>query len=126
MIFSMRSLDCLAKDQMKGPPKSQPTITSEDYGTGHNFLLNAYQNWISPVKGGNTCPMHPACSQYSKISFKIFPWYKAYIISLERLLRCGNELYLYPTIRIHGQTHWYDPVNDHNSNHENKNNSHNN
>lgn len=95
---------------MNGPAKPKLKNQLETYGSGDNFLLNIYQNWISPVKGGNTCPMFPACSQYTKMSFQILPWYEAYTISLERLLRCGNELDLYPALRVNGQVHWYDPV----------------
>jgi len=95
---------------MKGPPKLPLKNRSEIYGTGDNLFLNIYQKWISPVKGGNTCPMYPACSQYAKIAFQVLPWYEAYTNSLERLLRCGNELYLYPIIFVNRERHWYDPV----------------
>ena len=73
-------------------------------------MLNFYQKWISPVKGGNLCPMYPACSQYAKITFRNLPWYEAYINSLERLLRCGNDLDSYPLIRINSRIYRYDPV----------------
>jgi len=110
VIYSYDLQLCLAKDKMNGPNKPQPKNRMETYGTGDNFFLNIYQNWISPVKGGNTCPMYPACSQYAKTVFQFLPWYEAYTNSLERLLRCGNELYLYPVIRVNGQVYWYDPV----------------
>jgi putative component of membrane protein insertase Oxa1/YidC/SpoIIIJ protein YidD len=95
---------------MKGPLKPRSREHLEVYGTGDNYFLDIYQRWISPVKGGNTCPMYPSCSQYAKISFQVLPWYKAYTSSLERLLRCGNELQLYPLIKVKGQVRWYDPV----------------
>jgi putative component of membrane protein insertase Oxa1/YidC/SpoIIIJ protein YidD len=95
---------------MNGPVKSHLKNQSEAYGSGDNSFLKIYQRWISPVKGGNTCPMHPSCSQYTKIAFQILPWYQAYPKSCERLLRCGNELHLYPVTRINGKTHWYDPA----------------
>ena len=99
-----------AADKMKGPPGRLIKNQLEIYGEGDNSFLNIYQKWISPVKGGNTCPMHPACSQYAKVAFRMLPWYEAYISSLERLLRCGNELNLYPSIKINDQIHWYDPL----------------
>ncbi|MBN1999317.1 membrane protein insertion efficiency factor YidD [candidate division KSB1 bacterium] len=95
---------------MKGPLKKNPVNQLEIYGKGHNFALNFYQKWISPVKGGNKCPMYPSCSQYAKISFQMLPWHVAYMKSCERLLRCGHELYLYPAVRIQGQIRWYNPV----------------
>ena len=82
----------------------------ENYGAGSNAFLDFYQKWISPIKGVNKCPMYPSCSQYAKIAFEVLPWYKAYTLSLERLLRCGHELYLYPRVLINGQIKWYDPV----------------
>ena len=82
----------------------------EMYREGKNIFLNFYQNWISPVKGGNTCPMHPSCSQYAKNAFHVFPWHLAYIKCCERLMRCGHELHFYPTVCIHNQNRWYDPV----------------
>ncbi len=86
-----------------------PTV--EIYGSGSNFFLDFYQNFLSPIKGGNTCPMYPSCSQYSKILFRTQPIYQAYIGTLERVLRCGHELYLYPKRKIEGGLRWYDPPN---------------
>jgi putative component of membrane protein insertase Oxa1/YidC/SpoIIIJ protein YidD len=95
---------------MRGPSKPSSKIHWTAYGSGENIYLDFYQKWVSPVKGENTCPMYPACSQYAKIVFQRLPWYEAYFRSLERLLRCGNELHLYPPMRINGEIHWYDPV----------------
>ncbi|MGE5682093.1 MAG: membrane protein insertion efficiency factor YidD [Bacillota bacterium] len=83
---------------------------SEQYGSGSGFLLNFYQNNISPVKGVNKCPMHPSCSQYSKIAFKTLPAYVAYVKTFDRIIRCGHELGSYPEININGFIRWYDPV----------------
>lgn len=118
VILSFYIPSCLGKDNMRGPVKPKSEKQLEIYGSGDNFLLNIYQKWISPVKGGNNCPMYPACSQYAKIAFQVLPWYEAYIRSLERMLRCGNDLYVYPVIFINGQTHWYDPIMIRDSNHD--------
>lgn len=101
---------CSAQDREQVAPALKPNNRLETYGEGKNTFLNLYQKWISPVKGGNKCPMYPSCSQYAKIAFLVLPWYEAYTKSFERLLRCGNELYLYPTIRINGEIRWYDPI----------------
>ena len=95
---------------MKGPRKHPVTDQNEKYGEGKNIMLNFYQNWISPVKGGNKCPMHPSCSQYAKNAFQAHSWVLAEIITCERLLRCGHELNLYPWVRIDGRIKSYDPV----------------
>jgi putative component of membrane protein insertase Oxa1/YidC/SpoIIIJ protein YidD len=83
----------------------------EIYGSGSNTFLDFYQNFLSPVKGGNTCPMYPSCSQYSKILFQMQPMHQAYIGTLERVLRCGHELHLYPKRKVEGRLRWYDPPN---------------
>lgn len=83
--------------------------TNEIYGSGSNTFLDFYQNFLSPIKGGNTCPMYPSCSQYSKILFQTQPIYEAYIGTLERVLRCGHELHLYPKRKVEGGIRWYDP-----------------
>lgn len=101
---------CTAQDRMRGPVQKIPEHPNEVYGSGDNLFFDIYQRWISPIKGGNQCPMYPSCSQYAKIAFHDLPWPVAYVKSFERVLRCGRELYLYPTVRIDGMTRWYDPV----------------
>ena len=110
LMLKILTIPCAAQDKMRGPGKSKIKTTIQWYGQAENFYINFYQNWISPVKGGNTCPMFPACSQYAKIAFLQSPWHQAYINSLERLLRCGNDLHFYPAIIIDKQIRWYDPV----------------
>lgn len=82
----------------------------ETYGSGDNHLIDIYQRYISPVKGGNTCPMHPSCSQYAKMAFHVLPWHKAIPVSFARVLRCGRALEYYPYIMKNGEFKWYDPV----------------
>jgi putative component of membrane protein insertase Oxa1/YidC/SpoIIIJ protein YidD len=110
VVFTSPNPYCLGADKMKGPPESRAKKHLDIYGEGDNTILNIYQKWISPVKGGNTCPMHPACSQYAKIAFRMLPWYDAYTASLERLLRCGNDLSFYPLIKINYHLYLYDPI----------------
>ncbi|MCD4818039.1 MAG: membrane protein insertion efficiency factor YidD [Candidatus Cloacimonetes bacterium] len=66
-----------------------------DYGSGNNSFLNFYQKWISPIKGGDTCPMHPSCSQYAKISFETNSFFAGYINTFSRLIECGRDRHLY-------------------------------
>ena len=107
-LFHFYTLPCLAQE--KAEKSVYKNKDPENYSEGNNTFFDFYQKWISPVKGINKCPMHPSCSQYAKIAFEILPWYKAYTKSLERLLRCGHELYLYPTVLVNGELKWYDPV----------------
>jgi putative component of membrane protein insertase Oxa1/YidC/SpoIIIJ protein YidD len=98
-----------SQPKMQGPSNNTSVSSLESYGSGSNIILNIYQNWLSPVKGGNTCPMHPSCSQYSKILFASRSPYEAYIETLERILRCGHEPDFYKTIEINGVEKCYDP-----------------
>lgn len=119
-FYNFHILECSAQEKMKGPFKHKLINHFEKYGEEKNIFLDFYQKWLSPVKGGNKCPMYPSCSQYAKIAFQVLPWYKAYTKSLERLLRCGNELYLYPTVQTNGTIRWYDPLVIKESKNENK------
>jgi tetratricopeptide (TPR) repeat protein len=101
---------CLTQETGEKHSTSDTEYSYEDYGEGDNTIIDFYQRWIAPVRGINKCPMYPSCSQYAKIAFSVLPWYKAYPMTLERLLRCGHELYLYPAIRINGEIRSYDPV----------------
>ena len=120
IIIFIFCLDSFAQNKMKGPFKKSSINQSEIYGSGKNQVLNFYQNWISPVKGGDNCPMFPSCSQYAKISFDILPWYKAYPRSMARILRCGHELHHYSKLKLKNRIHWYDPVTDRESKNGNK------
>ena len=108
----------LAQNKMKAPEKKQQNHNMEKYGTGDNQFLNFYQNRLSPVKGGNTCPMHPSCSQYAKITFEYFPFYLAYPKSMARILSCGHQLYLFKIVKHRDGFRWYDPVIINNSENE--------
>jgi putative component of membrane protein insertase Oxa1/YidC/SpoIIIJ protein YidD len=78
---------------------SQTTVSADSacraiemYGSGSNVILNAYERWISPIDGGNTCPMSPSCSQYAKILFDREPFPVAVAGMCDRLLRCSRDL----------------------------------
>lgn len=101
-----------AQNNMRGPKKTHERSEFELYGKGKNTILNFYQTWISPVKGGNLCSMHPSCSQYSKIAFAKKPSYNALMMTFDRLLRCGHELHFYKEIIIQNRRMFHDPIID--------------
>lgn len=109
MFFNVINAQNVLQNKMRGPKLDNTQLSMEEYGSGKNFLLDIYQNYLSPVKGGNRCPMYPSCSQYAKILFEEKPLYQAYIYMFERILRCGHELYLYPKIISQDRALWYDP-----------------
>ena len=110
VALSLLPDECAAQNRMNGPWKMQQVARATDYGSGKNTVLNFYQKWISPVRGEKKCPMYPSCSQYSKNAFQMLPWYMAYIKTMERLLRCGNDLHIYPMVKVDGEVRWKDSV----------------
>ena len=73
------------------------------------FLVEAYRKNISPIDGKD-CPMYPSCSEYSIQSFKKHGSLVGWIMTVDRLFRCGrDELRLSPQIILNGERRWYDP-----------------
>jgi len=67
-------------------------------------------NHLSGVRRGG-CPMHPSCSQYSKEAVKWNGFVTGWIMTMDRLLRCGrDELKTAPRVFVDGQWKYYDPV----------------
>jgi len=101
-------------DPMKGPwhrhedretPKEQ--ACSPNLGT---VLVRLYREYISPIDGSD-CPMHPSCSQYSIKSFEKHGLLMGWLMTWDRLYRCGrDEVELSPWIRTNGESKCYDPV----------------
>ena len=73
------------------------------------FLVEAYQENISPIDGKH-CPMYPSCSEYSVQSIKKHGSVVGWIMTVDRLFRCGrDELSLSPQLIVNGERRWYDP-----------------
>ena len=73
------------------------------------FLVEVYRENISPIDGKN-CPMYPSCSEYSIQSVKKHGSLVGWIMTVDRLFRCGrDELRLAPQVMVNGQRRWYDP-----------------
>ncbi len=66
------------------------------------FLVEAYRKYISPIDGRN-CPMYPSCSKYSLQCFKKHGLFIGWMMTCDRLFRCGrDELRLSPQIIVNG------------------------
>jgi putative component of membrane protein insertase Oxa1/YidC/SpoIIIJ protein YidD len=75
-----------------------------------SFMVQAYRTHISPIDGKH-CPMYPSCSAYSVESFKKHGFLMGWMMTCDRLYRCGrDELRLSPEIRVNGEIRTYDPV----------------
>ncbi len=75
-----------------------------------NFLLSYYKKTISAADGAR-CPMFPSCSAYCFKAIKKHGWLLGWIMSCDRLLRCGrDELKLCSKIFKNNESFCYDPV----------------
>jgi putative component of membrane protein insertase Oxa1/YidC/SpoIIIJ protein YidD len=73
-------------------------------------LVEAYSVYISPIDG-KSCPMYPSCSKFSVHSFKKHGFFIGWMMTCDRLFRCGrDELRLSPQIIVNGKLKWYDPL----------------
>ncbi len=79
----------------------------------HHFVtlgaIRAYQILISPSKG-DICHMHPHCSLYGYQAFKQYNSFRAFLMTADRLYRCGHDLDNYETIDVDGSVRFFDPV----------------
>ena len=80
-----------------------------------SLIVKFYQgplNHLSSVRYGK-CPMHPSCSNYSAQSFKKHGMVVGWVMTSDRLMRCGrDETKLSPKIFIHGEWKYFDPVSE--------------
>ena len=77
-------------------------------------LVEAYSAYISPIDGKD-CPMYPSCSKYSVQCFKKHGFFIGWMMTCDRLFRCGrDELRLSPQIIVNGKFKWYDPLENNN------------
>ena len=73
-------------------------------------IFDFYQEVISPVDG-DRCPMYPSCSQYAKHSIQKHGLALGWIMSMDRLLRCGrDEKTISPALYTGEKKYIYDPV----------------
>ena len=74
------------------------------------YSVEFYRKYISTAIG-NRCRMYPTCSKYSIDAFKKHGSLMGYIMSCDRLLRCGrDEVRLSPPVWINGKRRCYDPL----------------
>jgi putative component of membrane protein insertase Oxa1/YidC/SpoIIIJ protein YidD len=74
------------------------------------LLVEVYRSYISPIDGKD-CPMYPSCSEYSLQCFKKYGLFIGWMMTCDRLFRCGrDELRLSPQIIVNGKFKCYDPL----------------
>lgn len=72
-------------------------------------LIRAYQMIISPSKGSH-CPMSPHCSAFGLQAFRSRNPIMAFIMTSDRLHRCGHDLKYYELTFVDDQPRFADPV----------------
>jgi uncharacterized protein len=84
----------------------QKTPARDDSGSMAGTLIHIYQgplNHLAAVKDGG-CPMHPNCSSYSLEAFAEHGPLMGWIMTCDRLMRCGrDECDLSPEIIVDGR-----------------------
>jgi len=96
-----------AQNSIKGWGRLDQTYKKTTTYSGWVYIF--YKKYISTVDG-ERCPMYPSCSTYSKEAFSKFGFFLGFIMTCDRLTRCGNDLYRYPKITINGREYAYDPI----------------
>lgn len=88
----------------------------ENPASHFNPMVSAIQfyrgplNHLSAVRFGE-CPMYPSDSEYSLESFEKHGWVLGWIMTMDRLLRCGrDETRRSPPVRMDGKWKIYDPL----------------
>ena len=73
-------------------------------------IYGDYLNHLSAVRAGE-CPMYPSCSEYSKQCFQKHGFFVGWMMTCDRLMRCGrDEMKLSPRVLVDGRWKYYDPV----------------
>jgi len=90
--------------------QSEPKTTGVSF---HEAIINFYRgplNHLRPVRRGE-CPMYPSCSEYSRQAFARFGVVRGWIMTADRLMRCGrDELRINQKILVNGQIKYFDPI----------------
>jgi len=86
-----------------------PEIPEEDTGP-MAFALKFFSKTVSRADG-RRCMMYPSCSHYSGQAFKKHGFIKGWVMTCDRLLRCGHdEIHISEQIIVGNQTYIFDPV----------------
>ena len=99
------------------PPDTAAAAQTEPSGfVSHGVLapIRFFSNVLSRADG-DRCPMYPSCSAYSLEVFGQHGFVKGWIMTSDRLLRCGrDELTLSPSVWIGGEKRSVDLPTDNN------------
>lgn len=74
-----------------------------------SWFFSFYNKIISPVDG-DRCNMHPTCSRYSSESVRKHGLLMGWIMTCDRLIRCGRDNGTSSPVRVNGKMRYHDPV----------------
>jgi hypothetical protein len=90
--------------------KNDDAATGDTHQATWSSPLTLFQRVISRADG-DRCPMTPSCSHYAATAFKHHHPVTAWILTCDRLLRCGHdEVRRAPRVWIDGRTRTFDPL----------------
>ena len=73
-----------------------------------NTLIKFYQKYLSPINQ-STCQSYPSCSRYAMQAIEKHR-FLGFLMTADRLNRCGHDIHLYERIIIDNSIKNYDPV----------------
>nr|HID58322.1 membrane protein insertion efficiency factor YidD [Desulfobacterales bacterium] len=95
--------------QREAPLKQEPHREKVSFNP-LRFLVHIFSEYISPIDG-RRCSMYPTCSRYSMQCFERHGFLMGWIMTCDRLLRCGgDEIRRVPILYRKGGVRFYDPV----------------
>jgi putative component of membrane protein insertase Oxa1/YidC/SpoIIIJ protein YidD len=81
---------CLAAPCISSAEHPAPTSRAPKAGSAWSMPLKLFQKTVSKADGSR-CPMYPSCSHYSRQAFERHNPIMAWILTADRLLRCGRD-----------------------------------
>ncbi len=107
LLFGLLSLPAKCQNMMRGPSTKESRINLPRDTAQDGWLLSVYLKYISPIDG-DRCPMYPSCSQYTSTVFARHGTLLGFVLTTERLTRCGNDLWNYPHVVQNGRDYFID------------------
>jgi putative component of membrane protein insertase Oxa1/YidC/SpoIIIJ protein YidD len=90
--------------------QAESKTTGTSFHEGIMWVYRGPLNHLRSVRRGE-CPMYPSCSEYSRQAIARFGFAKGWVMSMDRLMRCGrDETSTAPRILVHGQLKYFDPI----------------
>lgn len=87
--------------------QNEESGVSSANGLAAGDYLTVYQKGLSPLKNTH-CRMYPSCSAYARLAFSHNDPATAFLLTADRLTRCGHDPSLYPHVVMDGKLYAVD------------------